>query len=113
MAGRGRDPGRSVTSRVLAILAAFDDSHPRLRLSEIARRAGLPPGPSSRQSMEPEMCAPRREIPGITIIDDARARTGETGSGRGPPGRRRAPQGRGRRVKWVDSRAGEGGRVGT
>jgi protocatechuate 4,5-dioxygenase alpha chain len=26
--------------------------------------------------MEPEMCAPRREIPGITIVDDARARTG-------------------------------------
>ena len=26
--------------------------------------------------MEPEMCAPRREIPGITILDDARARTG-------------------------------------
>src|SRR6185437_3369052 len=25
MAGRGRDPGRSVTSRVLAVLAAFDE----------------------------------------------------------------------------------------
>ena len=42
MAGRGRDPGRSVTSRVLAVLAAFDDGHPRLRLSEVARRSGLP-----------------------------------------------------------------------
>ena len=40
MAGRGRDQGRSVTSRVLAVLAAFDDSHPRLRLSEVARITG-------------------------------------------------------------------------
>jgi DNA-binding IclR family transcriptional regulator len=48
MAGRGRDPGRSVTSRVLAVLAAFDDSHPRLRLSEVARRSGLPVSTVSR-----------------------------------------------------------------
>jgi DNA-binding IclR family transcriptional regulator len=31
-----------VTSRVLAILAAFDSRHPTLSLSDIARRAGLP-----------------------------------------------------------------------
>src|SRR5215468_339868 len=42
MASRGRDPGRSVTSRVLAVLSTFDDDHPRLRLSDIARRSGLP-----------------------------------------------------------------------
>ena len=48
MAGRGRDPGRSVTARVLAVLAAFDDSHPRLRLSEVARRSGLPVSTVSR-----------------------------------------------------------------
>ena len=48
MAGRGRDPRRSVTSRVLAVLAAFDDSHPRLRLSEVARRSGLPVSTVSR-----------------------------------------------------------------
>jgi len=48
MAGRGRDPGRSVTSRVLAVLAAFDDGHPRLRLSEVARRSGLPVSTVSR-----------------------------------------------------------------
>jgi len=48
MAGRGRDPGRSVTSRVLAVLSAFDDSHPRLRLSEVARRSGLPVSTVSR-----------------------------------------------------------------
>lgn len=34
--------GDTVTSRVLAILAAFAPSHPSLTLSEIARRAGLP-----------------------------------------------------------------------
>src|SRR5262249_11624781 len=48
MAGRGRDPGRSVPSRVLAVLSAFDDSHPRLRLSEVARRSGLPVSTVSR-----------------------------------------------------------------
>ena len=48
MAGRGRDPGQSVTSRVLAVLSAFDDSHPRLRLSEVARRSGLPVSTVSR-----------------------------------------------------------------
>ncbi|MFR9779938.1 IclR family transcriptional regulator [Micromonospora sp. MS34] len=42
MAGGIRDPGTSVTSRVLAILAAFDVDHPTLTLSDIARRAGLP-----------------------------------------------------------------------
>src|SRR5262249_9255070 len=48
MAGGGRDPGRSVTSRVLAVLSAFDDGHPRLGLSEIARRSGLPVSTVSR-----------------------------------------------------------------
>ncbi len=42
MAGRTSQPGQSVTSRVLAILDAFDISHPRLSLSEISRRSGLP-----------------------------------------------------------------------
>ena len=41
MAGGGRD-ARSVTSRALAVLAAFDDEHPSLGLSELARRSGLP-----------------------------------------------------------------------
>lgn len=41
MAGNTADPGRSVVSRVLAILDAFDVEHPRLSLSDIARRAGL------------------------------------------------------------------------
>lgn len=42
MAGGTRDSGPSVTSRVLAILGAFDVEHPALTLSKIARRAGLP-----------------------------------------------------------------------
>lgn len=37
-----RSRGRSVTSRSLAVLGAFDASHRRLSLSEIARRAKLP-----------------------------------------------------------------------
>jgi DNA-binding IclR family transcriptional regulator len=41
MAGGARDPGRSVASRVLAILDAFDVDHPRLTLSEIAARSGM------------------------------------------------------------------------
>jgi DNA-binding IclR family transcriptional regulator len=42
VAGRISQPGQSVTSRVLAILDAFDVAHPRLSLSEISRRTGLP-----------------------------------------------------------------------
>jgi DNA-binding IclR family transcriptional regulator len=42
MAGGAADPGRSVTSRALAVLDAFDASAPRLSLSEIATRSGLP-----------------------------------------------------------------------
>jgi DNA-binding IclR family transcriptional regulator len=34
--------GATVTSRVLAVLAAFTESHPALTLSDLARRAGLP-----------------------------------------------------------------------
>ncbi|MBX6387308.1 MAG: IclR family transcriptional regulator [Microbispora sp.] len=41
MAGGARDPGRSVTSRVLAILGAFDAHHPRLTLTEISARTGM------------------------------------------------------------------------
>lgn len=48
MAGRGREPGRSVTSRLLAVLGTFDGRHPRQGLSEIARRAGMPVATVSR-----------------------------------------------------------------
>jgi DNA-binding IclR family transcriptional regulator len=42
MAGHSGAPGRSVTSRALGLLDAFDSSNPRLTLSEIAERAGTP-----------------------------------------------------------------------
>jgi DNA-binding IclR family transcriptional regulator len=42
MAGRSRTPGRSVTSRALAVLDAFDSTAPRLSLSEIADRCAMP-----------------------------------------------------------------------
>jgi DNA-binding IclR family transcriptional regulator len=42
MAGGSRDPGRTATEGVLAVLRAFDGEHPRMPLSEVARRADLP-----------------------------------------------------------------------
>jgi DNA-binding IclR family transcriptional regulator len=42
MAGGASTPGRSVTSRAMAVLDAFDSTAPRLSLSEVAVRAGLP-----------------------------------------------------------------------
>lgn len=42
MAGNLSNPGATVTSRALALLAAFDEEHRRLTLSELAERAGLP-----------------------------------------------------------------------
>lgn len=41
MAGNTAVPGRSVTSRILAILGAYDTGHRRLSLTEIAARADL------------------------------------------------------------------------
>lgn len=42
MAGGSAEQGRSVTSRALRVLDAFDADHPRLTLSEIAERSGTP-----------------------------------------------------------------------
>lgn len=42
MAGNTSPPGASVVSRALALLFAFDESHRRLTLSELASRAELP-----------------------------------------------------------------------
>src|SRR4051794_26797655 len=42
MAGRSAAPGRSVTSRALAVLDAFDAGSPRLSLSGIVERSGMP-----------------------------------------------------------------------
>lgn len=41
MAGNTAVPGTSVTQRIIAILAAFDDRHRRLPLTRIAERSGL------------------------------------------------------------------------
>lgn len=54
MAGGVREPGRSVTSRALAVLGAFDAAHPSLTLSQIARRADLPPPTAHRLVRELE-----------------------------------------------------------
>jgi DNA-binding IclR family transcriptional regulator len=45
-------PGRSVTSKVLALLDAFTPASPALTLSELARRAGLPLPTASRRVAE-------------------------------------------------------------
>jgi len=42
VAGRTGQPGQSVAARMLRILDAFDLAHPRLTLSEISHRSGLP-----------------------------------------------------------------------
>ncbi|MEV6491092.1 IclR family transcriptional regulator [Actinoplanes sp. NPDC051633] len=42
MAGNSAQPRVSVTSRVLALLAAFDDDHRSLSLTELAQRADIP-----------------------------------------------------------------------
>lgn len=41
MSGGSREPGRSVTSRVMAVLCAFDADHRRLTLTAIAERSGM------------------------------------------------------------------------
>jgi len=41
MAGNTSQPGATVVSRAVALLTAFDESHPRLTLTELARRADL------------------------------------------------------------------------
>jgi len=42
MAGNANSPVASVTSRALSLVGAFDESHRRLTLTELAHRAGLP-----------------------------------------------------------------------
>jgi DNA-binding IclR family transcriptional regulator len=42
LAGNTSAPGATVTSRLLAVLGAFDERHRSLTLTELARRAGLP-----------------------------------------------------------------------
>ncbi|WP_432478268.1 IclR family transcriptional regulator [Nocardioides sp. GXQ0305] len=42
MAGNTSTPGATVVSRALSLLFAFDERHPRLTLTQVAERAGLP-----------------------------------------------------------------------
>lgn len=52
VAGNSSSPGASVTSRALALVAAFDADHRRLTLTELAERAGLPVPTAHRLSTE-------------------------------------------------------------
>ncbi len=42
MAGNTSQPGATVVSRTVALLTAFDETHPRLTLTGLASRSGLP-----------------------------------------------------------------------
>ncbi|MEV6238504.1 IclR family transcriptional regulator [Lentzea sp. NPDC051838] len=42
MAGNTSVPGATVVARTIALLAAFDEDHPRLTLTELSQRADLP-----------------------------------------------------------------------
>ena len=48
MAGGSSTPGRTVTSKVVALLDAFAPDHPQLTLSELCRRTGLPAATAHR-----------------------------------------------------------------
>lgn len=48
MAGGNREPGRTVTSKVIAVLGAFEHTTRPLGLTEIADRAGLPASTTHR-----------------------------------------------------------------
>lgn len=63
MAGNASRPGETVTSRVLAVLGAFDAEHRSLTLSDIARRAGIPVATTHR-------------LVGELVAGEALARTG-------------------------------------
>lgn len=52
MAGNTSIAGATVTSRVLAIIGAFDERHRVLTLSELARRSGLPVATTHRLAAE-------------------------------------------------------------
>ncbi|MBB5784554.1 IclR family transcriptional regulator [Nonomuraea jabiensis] len=70
MAGGAREGGRSVTSKVLAILGAFDSAHPQLTLTDVARRSGLPLSTAHRLVAELE------EWQALSRAPDGRLRVG-------------------------------------
>jgi DNA-binding IclR family transcriptional regulator len=46
--GARREPGRTVTNKVIGVLRSFDTAEPELSLHEIAARTGLPPSTALR-----------------------------------------------------------------
>lgn len=70
MAGNSGEPGRSVTSKVLAILGAFSVQHCELTLAQIARRTNLPVPTVHRLARE------LVEWGGLERIEDGRYRIG-------------------------------------
>ncbi|NBE97340.1 IclR family transcriptional regulator [Nonomuraea sp. KC401] len=70
MAGGSRARGRSVTSKVLALLGAFDPAHPQLTLTELARRSGVPLSTAHRLVTELE------EWQALSRAPDGRLRVG-------------------------------------
>ncbi|KAB8193007.1 helix-turn-helix domain-containing protein [Nonomuraea phyllanthi] len=70
MAGGAREPGRSVASKVLAVLGAFGPAHRELTLTEVARRAGLPLSTAHRLVAELE------EWQALSRAPDGRLRVG-------------------------------------
>lgn len=70
MAGNTSTPGASVAARVLSVLAAFDDRHRTLTLTELAGRAGLPLSTTHR------LVAELAEWGGVVRRDDGRYAVG-------------------------------------
>src|SRR3954451_17074698 len=68
MAGNSTSPGASVTSRALAVLGAFDERHRRLRLTELAERAGLPVPTTHRLAGELRDWGALARTPGGTYV---------------------------------------------
>jgi DNA-binding IclR family transcriptional regulator len=69
MAGNTSAAGATVTSRVLALLGAFDASHRELTLSELARRSGVPVSTAHRLVAElAEWGALRRTGAGTYVV---------------------------------------------
>jgi DNA-binding IclR family transcriptional regulator len=69
MAGNTSAAGATVTSRVLALLGAFDAGHRELTLSELARRSGLPVSTAHRLVAElAEWGAVRRTGAGTYVV---------------------------------------------
>ncbi|NUP65622.1 MAG: IclR family transcriptional regulator [Nonomuraea sp.] len=70
MSGGAGRPGQTVTSKVLALLGAFDAAHPQLTLTDLARRSGVPLSTAHRLVAELE------EWQALSRSPDGRLRVG-------------------------------------